>query len=71
MKGLAEAQLSQFIELGWLTKLVDIYNLPMKRKEIMALDGFGKKSFENKLVSAIEISRQTTLQRVIYSLSIP
>ena len=69
IESLAEAQLSQFIELGWLTKLVDIYNLPM-RKEIMALDGFGKKSFD-KLVSAIETSRQTTLQRVIYSLSIP
>lgn len=69
IEGLAEAQLSQFIELGWLTKLVDIYNLPM-RKEIMTLDGFGKKSFE-KLASAIETSRKTTLQRVIYSLSIP
>ena len=67
--GLAEAQLSQFIKLGWLTKLVDIYSLPM-RKEIMTLDGFGKRSFE-KLVSAIEASRNTTLQRVIYSLSIP
>jgi len=66
--GLGEAQLSQFIELGWLQNFVDIYNLPM-RKEIAALDGFGKKSFD-KLCKSIETSRHTTLQKLIYSLSI-
>ena len=67
--GLAEAQISQFIELGWLLQFEDIYTFPM-RKEIMTLEGFGKRSFE-KLSSAIEASRNTTLQRLIYSLSIP
>lgn len=67
--GLSEETLSKFIELGWLSQFEDIYTLPM-RKEITKLEGFGKRSFE-KLSSAIEASRNTTLQRLIYSLSIP
>lgn len=67
--GLSESTLERFMDLGWLNGFTDIYNLPM-RKEIVALDGFGKKSFD-KLCKSIETSRYTTLQRLIYSLSIP
>lgn len=67
--GLSEETLSKFIELGYIEQFEDIFKLST-RKEIMTLDGFGKRSFE-KLSSAIEDSRNTTLQRLIYSLSIP
>lgn len=70
IEGLSEATLERFIELGWLKNLNDIYNLKYHELPMILLDGFGKKSVE-KLLSAIEDSRQTTLQRVIYSLSIP
>jgi DNA ligase (NAD+) len=69
IEGLSEETLSKFIDLGWLKQFEDIFKLPM-RKEIMELDGFGKKSYD-KLCDAIEKSRNTTLQRLIYSLSIP
>jgi DNA ligase (NAD+) len=68
--GLSEATLEKFVELGWLNDFVDIYNLQM-RNEIIKLDGFGRRSFE-KLVTSIEASKKnTTLDRLIYSLSIP
>lgn len=67
--GLSEETLDKFVKLGWLNTFSDIYTLPM-RKEIANLEGFGKKSFE-KLCKSIEKSKNTTLERLIYSLSIP
>jgi DNA ligase (NAD+) len=68
--GLSEATLEKFIELGWLNDFIDIYNLKEHKSEMMNLEGFGKKSVE-KLLNAIEKSRNTTLDRFIYSLCIP
>lgn len=68
--GLSEATIEKFIELGWLNSLVDIYNLDYHYDDMINLDGFGKKSVD-KLMSAIETSKNTTLDRFIYALSIP
>ena len=68
--GLSEATLEKFIELGWLTCFEDIYKLKSYASEMMNLDGFGEKSVK-KLLKSIEMSRDTTLDRFIYSLSIP
>lgn len=68
--GLSEATLEKFIELGWINDFIDIYNLKEHKSEIMKLEGFGKKSVE-KLLNAIEKSRNATLDRFIYSLCIP
>lgn len=68
--GLSEQTLDKFINLGWLTSIEDIYHLAEYKDQIIHLDGFGKKSVE-KLLSSIEKSRETTLQRLLYSLSIP
>ena len=67
---LSSATLEKFIELGWLTKLIDIYYLDANREEMMKLDGFGEKSVR-KILNAIEKSKTTTLDRFIYALSIP
>ena len=67
---LSEATLQKFIDLGWLTSFHDIYNLSEHKSEMYKLDGFGKKSVD-KLLENIEKSRNTTLDRFIYSLSIP
>ena len=68
--GLSEQTLDKFINLGWLTSIEDIYHLSEHKDKMIHLDGFGKKSVE-KLLSSIEKSRETTLQRLLYSLSIP
>ena len=68
--GMSEATIEKFIELGWLTCFEDIYNLKYHFSEMMKLDGFGEKSVK-KLLNSIAMSKNTTLDRFIYSLSIP
>lgn len=68
--GMSEQTIVKFMELGWLNNLADIYNLDYHYDDIVRLDGFGKKSAD-KLMAAIEKSKNTTLDRFIYSLSIP
>lgn len=68
--GLSEATLEKFIDLGWLTCFEDIYHLSVERDNMMKLEGFGEKSVRN-LLSSIDKSSNTTLDRFIYALSIP
>ena len=68
--GLSEATIEKFINLGWLNSIQDIYHLSDHENEMKTVDGFGKKSVE-KLLNSIEKSRSASLERFIYSLSIP
>lgn len=68
--GLSESTIEKFINLGWLNSIKDIYYLSDHEDEMKILNGFGKKSVE-KLLDSIEKSRNTILQRFLYSLSIP
>lgn len=68
--GLSEQSLKMFIEEGLVECFEDIYDLPDYYDTIRLLEGFGDKSAD-KLVKAIEFSRDTTLDRFIYALSIP
>lgn len=68
--GLSEATLEKFINNGWLTDFTDLYHLNRYDKEIMRMEGFGKRSYD-KLMNAIEVSRTTTLVRLLISLGIP
>ena len=68
--GLSESTIEKFISLGWLNSIRDIYYLKNHQSEISKLSGFGKKSAD-KIISSIEKSRNTSLDRFIYSLSIP
>lgn len=68
--GLSEATLDRFIGLGLLNSIIDIYYLSEHEKKLKSLDGFGKKSIDN-LLSSIEKSRNTTLDRFLNALSIP
>lgn len=70
VEGLSKATIQKFIDLGWLTSIRDIYHLSDYEKEMSILEGFGKRSV-TKLLDSIEKSRNTSLQRFIYSLSIP
>lgn len=70
IKGLSESTLEKFIELGWINDFKDIYLLKHHATEMVKFDGFGETSVK-KLLNSIEKSRITTLDRFIYSLSIP
>ncbi len=70
IENLSESTIEKFINLGWLNSIQDMYHLSDHENEMKTLDGFGKKSVE-KLLNSIEESRNTNLQRFLYSLSIP
>ncbi|MCR5104127.1 MAG: NAD-dependent DNA ligase LigA [Eubacterium sp.] len=68
--GMSEATMETFIDHGFLRGLSDIYHLKDYKEKIVALEGFGEKSY-NKLVSAIEDSRKADMAGFLYGLGIP
>lgn len=67
--GLSEATLEKFIDCGFLNELYDIYHIDRHREEIIGLEGFGEKSYDN-MIASIEASRETELARVLYGIGI-
>ncbi|MGN0408488.1 MAG: NAD-dependent DNA ligase LigA [Bacteroides sp.] len=67
--GLSEATLEKFIQHGMIHKFRDLYHLDMHKDEIVSMEGFGQKSYDN-MIAAVENSRNTTPAKLIYSLGI-
>lgn len=67
--GLSEATLEKFIDRGFIHEFADLFHLENHKEEIVQMDGFGEKSYQN-LQTSIEIARNTTLSRLIYALGI-
>ncbi len=67
--GLSEATLEKFIAKGFIHDFGDIFEIAKYRDEIVGMDGFGEKSFDNLMVS-IEKAKETVLAKVLYSLGI-
>ncbi|MEY3920951.1 MAG: NAD-dependent ligase LigA [Bacteroidota bacterium] len=67
IRGLGDANIRKFHELGWLKNIPSIYNLPFDA--IKKMEGFGAKSITN-LSEAIEKSKQQPLYRLINALGI-
>ncbi|MBO6114236.1 MAG: NAD-dependent DNA ligase LigA [Lachnospiraceae bacterium] len=67
--GLSEATLEKFLDKGFLTELYDLYHLDRFEEEIVSMEGFGRKSYDN-MIASIDASRNTELTRVIYGLGI-
>lgn len=67
--GLSEATLEKFIARGFIHDFGDIFEIGKYWDEIVSMDGFGEKSFEN-LMNSLEKAKETTLAKVIYSLGI-
>ena len=70
IEGMSEATLQFLINKGWVKSFHDIYTLDLYLDEWIKCDGFGEKSVLN-LLENIKKSKNTTLDRFIYSLSIP
>ena len=68
--GLSEATIEKLIAKGFITELADLFHLEKYREDIMDMEGFGEKSFNN-LMASIEKARKVTLPKFIYSLGIP
>ncbi len=67
--GLSEATLEKFVDLGFIQEFADLFHLDQYREQIVAMEGFGEKSYRN-LIESIDRARNTTLPRVIYGLGI-
>jgi DNA ligase (NAD+) len=67
IRGLGEANIRKFYELGILRSIPQIYQLDFSA--IAQLEGFGKKSIDN-LQTAIENSKAQPLHRLIFALGI-
>lgn len=70
IEGLSEATLEKFIARRYIHTYADIFHLSDYRDEIVAMEGFGEKSYRN-LMESIERARSTTPARLVYSLGIP
>ncbi len=70
IEGLSEATLEKFIGRGFIHTFADIFHLDDFREEIVAMEGFGEKSFEN-LIGSITRSRETSLPQLLYGIGIP
>jgi DNA ligase (NAD+) len=68
--GLSEATLERFISLGYIKDFKSIYRLSDHYDQLVKLDGFGSKSVQ-KLLQAIENSRDVKLENFIAALGIP
>lgn len=68
--GLSEATLEKLISLGYISDFKSIYGLSSYKNELTLIDGFGAKSVQ-KLLSAIEKSRDVKLENFIAALGIP
>lgn len=69
MDGLSEATLEKFVAEGFIRDYKDLFHLDRYKEQIVNMEGFGEKSYEN-LIESIETARKTTLPRLIYALGI-
>lgn len=67
--GLGEKIVENFVKLGWLKSIADIYSLKDKKSEITKLEKWGVRSTDN-LLKAIEDSKKLPLHRILYGIGI-
>ena len=70
IEGLSEATLMKFISLGWINSLLDIFSIKDHKDEIVVMEGFGEKSYQN-LYDAIENAKNTQLSNLLVAVNIP
>jgi DNA ligase (NAD+) len=68
--GLSEATLETFIDAGFVRRFADLYRLERFRDNIVTLEGFGVKSYDN-LQAAISQSRSVKFSALLNAAGIP
>lgn len=69
ISGVSEKIIIRLYQLGWLKKVSDLYLLENRKQDIIALDNFGEKSFNN-MIKAINRSKMKSLQHLLFGLGI-
>lgn len=69
IEGLGDNIIEDFYNLGYLKNFMDLYQLKKYKKELMELEGFGKKSIE-KILDNIEDSKKEPLEKLLFALGI-
>lgn len=67
--GMSEATIDKFIEAGFLSEIYDIYRISKYESEIVAMDGFGEKSYNN-LIKSINNARVVNMAKFVFGLGI-
>lgn len=68
--GLGDRIMEDFYNFGYIGTIADIYSLKEHETDLKRLEGFGDKSINN-LLDAIEVSKENSLERLIFALGIP
>ena len=69
IEGMGEKVVEQFFSQGFFHNIVEIYSLFEHRDDIISLDGWKSKSIDN-LISAIEKSKNNSMERLLFGLGI-
>ena len=69
VEGLSEMTVEKFIARGMIHEPADIFKLRDHRGEIVTMEGFGEKSYEN-LIAATDKASKTTPDRLLYALGV-
>lgn len=69
ISGLGKNIIEQFFNYGFIKTIPDIYKLKRYEKEILLLDGWSNKSFDN-LINSIEKSKNNPLEKLLIALGI-
>ncbi|MCY7361187.1 MAG: NAD-dependent DNA ligase LigA [Ignavibacteria bacterium] len=69
IEGLGESIIEIFLENGFIKNYSDIYDLKLKRENILKLERFGVKSVDN-ILNAIEESKNKPFDKVLFALGI-
>ena len=70
IEGMSSAGIEKLVGIGALKDKGDFFRLAEHKDAIVALEGFGEKSYEN-LIKACEAARRATCGRLLYGLGIP
>lgn len=67
--GLSEATLEKFVDAGFVREFADLFYLERYKEQIISMEGFGEKSYEN-LQASLKRAKDTTMPRFVYGLGI-
>jgi DNA ligase (NAD+) len=70
IEGLSEQTLEKLVGVGIIHGFADIFRLERVKDEIVSLDGFGERSYEN-LIAAVDAARVVSMPRLLVSFGIP
>ncbi len=69
IEGLGEQLCARLVQFGFVATLADVYALPSKGEELLALDGIGPKTVES-LTARIDESKTRPMRRLLVALGI-